>query len=49
MHDFSVDFNFIDKSDILNIHKYLVIKSNIVQRSALLNKDLLYYYVLVAF
>ena len=27
--DFSVDYNFIDKSDILNIHKYLMTKNNI--------------------
>ena len=26
---FSVDYNSIDKSDILNIHKYLMIKNNI--------------------
>ena len=25
----SVDYNAIDKSDILNIHKYLIVKSNI--------------------
>ena len=25
MYDFSVDYNTIDKSDILNIHKYLKI------------------------
>ena len=24
MYDFSVDYNSIDKSDILNIHKYLM-------------------------
>ena len=27
--DFSVDYNDIDKSDILNIHKYLMVKYNI--------------------
>ena len=27
-YDFSVDYNFIDKSDILNIHKYLMNKNN---------------------
>ena len=27
--DFSVDYNAIDKSDILNIHKYLIINNNI--------------------
>ena len=26
--DFSVDYNCIDKSNILNIHKYLMIKNN---------------------
>ena len=35
VYDFSVDYNFTDKSDILNIHKYL------------LNKFLLYFSVLV--
>ena len=25
---FSVNFNFVDKSDILNIHKYLMTKNN---------------------
>ena len=29
VHDFSVDYNSIDKSDILNIRKYLMTKSNI--------------------
>ena len=28
VNDFSVDYNSIDKSNILNIHKYLMIKSN---------------------
>ena len=28
MHDFPVDYNSIDISDILNIHKYLKDKSN---------------------
>ena len=28
VHDFSVDYNSIDKSDILNIHKYLMNKNN---------------------
>ena len=27
--DFSVDYDVIDKSDILNIHKYLVANNNI--------------------
>ena len=29
VYDFSVDYNSIDKSDILNIHKYLMNKNNI--------------------
>ena len=29
VYDFSVDYNAIDKSDILNIHKYLMVKNNI--------------------
>ena len=29
MYYFSVDYNPTDKSDILNIHKYLMIKNNI--------------------
>ena len=29
VYDFSVDFNSIDKSDIFNIHKYLMTKNNI--------------------
>ena len=29
VYDFSVDYNSIDKYDILNIHKYLMIKNNI--------------------
>ena len=28
-YDFSVDYNAIDKSDILHIHKYLMVKNNI--------------------
>ena len=31
MYDFSVGFNGIDKSDILNIHKYLMVKNNIIK------------------
>ena len=42
VYDFSVDYNSINKSDILNIHKYLMITNNI-KYSALLNKCLLYY------
>ena len=29
VYDFSVDYNSIDKSDILNIHKYLMTNNNI--------------------
>ena len=29
MYDFSVDYNTIDKSDILNTHKYLMTKNNV--------------------
>ena len=29
VYDFSVDYNSIDKSDILSIHKYLMTKNNI--------------------
>ena len=29
LYDFSVDYNSIDKSDILNIYKYLMTKNNI--------------------
>ena len=29
VYDFSADYNAIDKCDILNIHKYLMVKSNI--------------------
>ena len=47
-YDFSVDYNSIDKSDILNIQKYLMTRNNIKQCPALLNKCLLYYWVLVA-
>ena len=30
VYDFSLDYNCSDKSDILNIHKYLMIKNNSV-------------------
>ena len=29
IYDFSIDYNAINKSDILNIHKYLMVKDNI--------------------
>ena len=28
VYDFSVDYNTIDKSDILDIHKYFMVKNN---------------------
>ena len=31
VYDFSVGFNCIDKCDILNIHKYLMVKNNIIK------------------
>ena len=43
VYDFSVNYNCVDKSDILNIHKYLMTKHNIKLWSALLNKCLLSY------
>ena len=43
VYDFSVDSNSIDKSDILNIHKYFMNKNNIKYCLALLNKCLLWY------
>ena len=42
VYNFSVDYNSIGKSDILNIHKYLMTKNNI-KCLTLLNKCLLYY------
>ena len=29
VHDFSVDYNYIDKSDIIRIRKYFMTKNNI--------------------
>ena len=29
MYHFSFDYNSVDKSDIINIHKYLMTKNNI--------------------
>ena len=42
MHDVSIDYNTIDKSDILNIW-HLMDKNNIKQCSASLNRCLLDY------
>ena len=47
VYDFSANYNSLDKSDILNIPKYLMTKNNIKQCLALLSKCLLYYCVLV--
>ena len=43
VYDFSVDFNSINKSEILNLHRYLMTKNNIKQCSVLLKKCLMYY------
>ena len=48
MYGFSVGLNLIGKSEILITQKYLMTKNNIKQYSALLNKCLLYYWILVA-
>ena len=47
MYDVSVNYNAIDKSGILNILKYVIIKNNIKQCSNLLNMLSLRYWVLV--
>ena len=43
VYDFLVDYNAVDKSDILSIHKYLMRKNNTQQCSGLLKKCLLDY------
>ena len=43
VYDFSVDYSSIDKSDIWNIHRYLMTKNNIKECSSLLNKCFIYY------
>ena len=43
MQDVSVNYNVIDKSDILNIYMYLMVESNIKQCPSLLNQFLLDY------
>ena len=40
---FSVGYNTIDKSDISNIHNYLMVENNIKKCLGLLNKGLLNY------
>ena len=47
MYDFFVDFNDIDKSDTLNMHKYLMFKNKIKKCLGLLSKCLLGYCILV--
>ena len=44
---FSVDYNAVDKSEILNNHIYLMVKNNAKWCFGLLNKCLLHYWVLV--
>ena len=44
VYSFLVDYNSVDKSDMLNIHKYLMTKNNIKYSSVCL----LYYWALVA-
>ena len=49
VYDFPVDYSSIDKCGILNTPKYLMTKNNIKLCSAILNKCLLYYWVLAKF
>ena len=48
MYDFSIDYKSIDKFDVLS-SQYLITMSCIKQCSILLNKCLLYYWILVGF
>ena len=43
VYECSVDYNSIDKSHILNIHRHLMANNNIKYCLVLLNKCLLYY------
>ena len=43
VYDFCVDYNIIDTSNIINIHKYLMKKHDIKKCLELLKKYLLYY------
>ena len=43
MYDFPVDYNSVDTSDILNIHKHLMTNNNMKQCLTLLNNCLMYY------
>ena len=43
VYGFSVDYNDINKSDILNIHKYLMVKNKTKEWSLLLNMRFLFY------
>ena len=47
VYEFSLDFNYINISGILNIQKYLMTKNKIKQCSSLLKKRFLYYWFLV--
>ena len=47
VYDFSAEYNSLDKSDILNIHNHLMRKNKIKKCSALPNRCLFRYYVLV--
>ena len=46
-HNFSVDYDAINKSDILIIHKYLMVKNNIKQCWSLIKKCLLDYLAVI--
>ena len=39
MYDFLIDYNSIDKSNILNIHKYLMIKITVYKMFGLILKN----------
>ena len=43
LYDFSVVYEIIVKSDVLNIHQYLMVKNNIKYCLALLRKRFLHY------
>ena len=46
-HNFSVDYDAINKSDILIIHKYLMVKNNIKRCWSLIKKCLLDYLAVI--
>ena len=41
MHDYSLDYSTINKSEILNIHNYLMVKNNIFKMFGLIKQVLL--------